>query len=956
MELRQDIQEQQQQTPDPSPKSQKLYDNLIKDGYTAENLGTPEAFQSMLSDSAKAKKLYSNLINDGYTQDNLGSESDFLKNVMPEVKETPIDLAFKSAELKKKGTWVGGGGTGGGGGYFQPDLEARKQAEEIEKGLQEKGIDPNLATSLFSNKNLSPELKEHYSQQLAENPNAVIREVNHVDWKSALEAEANVQKEGAEEWRKLQIDKALSAAQKSGQAGNYQYQRQNFQEVAKAIRTIMPEPEKYLEKFGQEAAFAYGANLLPAYENGGITKRVHGQDFITDEAWKAGLNDLQISALNYLQDIKPELFESFKGVLIPEKDFDKNDTDLMVGRDEKLKRLEEIGIKLKADAAREIRDTLLQKGDVTAASIYQDELANALNYSSALMNNYPRLKTLEASKLADELAGEKDNPVDRWVKVTGKGTGSFVKGIWDIVSEPFRSEKNSQMHLMAVLGDEKISGTITNSAQSNELTQSMEVSADKGLQAGIDVIQNSTLDDKEKRRLTEDLIYENIDKVKVKGIDPKTNLSIKSLARGVTDMFAGLIPFIAAEMTTGGIATTGLGALNKEAAIAGLTVYHDELARAVDEGVANPNATAFRRTLVNGYTMAGVGTAEKLKAIAKGFKNPAMREVVEKMSNKELQAMIDGAVKKESIGSQMWQKVVESAKSSAKISAAISAGNAANQIIDNKDISGEELARTTMTEAGKMFLMTTAMGMLGLPFKKASDINKLSLYEAGRTPDVFLKEIDIMKQEGKLSDDQYNEYKNNIALAKKVYENTPMVDADGKPLKDQAARDLMVEKFKIAKLEELSKKDIPVPLQEKVQAQLAEAKVQAETLQQPEIAKPESDIIQQESVKPVEETPVTNEPTTAKVDEPVQPDVAEPKMQEPEASVKSKTQEIFQKGVDLFQSISETEGGTKKRRLAEERRKLFENEPSLQRIDANISEIYRQMEENKLITKKGNCP
>ena len=68
------------------------------------------------------------------------------------------------------------------------------------------------------------------------------------------------------------------------------------------------------------------------------------------------------------------------------------------------------------------------------------------------------------------------------------------------------------------------------------------------------------------------------------------------------------------------------------------------------------------------------------------------------------------------------------------------------------------------------------------------------------------------------------------------------------------------------------------------------------------------------------------------------------------------TKEVFSKITDLYDRIQSTEGSSKRRRLAEERRTLLEQHPSVKYIDDNISSIYGQLEQRKLITKKGKCP
>lgn len=74
----------------------KLYNNLLKDGYTVENLGTVDKFTSAISDSARADKIYSNLISDGYTEKNLGTKDDFLSTF----SQKELTLAEFAAKIK----------------------------------------------------------------------------------------------------------------------------------------------------------------------------------------------------------------------------------------------------------------------------------------------------------------------------------------------------------------------------------------------------------------------------------------------------------------------------------------------------------------------------------------------------------------------------------------------------------------------------------------------------------------------------------------------------------------------------------------------------------------------------------------------------------------------------------------------------------------------------------------
>jgi hypothetical protein len=71
---------------------------------------------------------------------------------------------------------------------------------------------------------------------------------------------------------------------------------------------------------------------------------------------------------------------------------------------------------------------------------------------------------------------------------------------------------------------------------------------------------------------------------------------------------------------------------------------------------------------------------------------------------------------------------------------------------------------------------------------------------------------------------------------------------------------------------------------------------------------------------------------------------------------KSETISKFDQAKEMLDKIEETDGASKKRALAEERRKFMDDNPSMKRIDDNMAEINKQLEEKGLIKKEGNCP
>jgi hypothetical protein len=68
------------------------------------------------------------------------------------------------------------------------------------------------------------------------------------------------------------------------------------------------------------------------------------------------------------------------------------------------------------------------------------------------------------------------------------------------------------------------------------------------------------------------------------------------------------------------------------------------------------------------------------------------------------------------------------------------------------------------------------------------------------------------------------------------------------------------------------------------------------------------------------------------------------------------TKDKFKKSVELYYEATESEGASKRRSKANERKKFLEENPSIKYIDDNMQSIYKQLEAKNLLTKKGNCP
>ncbi len=724
-----------------------------------------------------------------------------------------------------------------------PDEEAVKKSKEIDKQYLENGIDPQKVATLTQGLNFTQEQKDNLDYVAKTNPAYFNRHLQHISWTAPFMQELQKKRQEAklenDPQKAAQIERAVSDVYKNGKILPYEQAREVTRNALRGIRTIFDKPEEQQNKFAENAEYNYGQQLIPIkqdgvwYEPNAEVNR--GKDVA--KMFDSGINHVQRIGLNYLEDLHPEQYQSYKGLLVPYKEGDENNMDLQVGKQEKLMRLEALGLNIKYKAALEEFYKAIENGDVEAQNTYKEVLDNTQKFSENLIEKYPLVKQLDAEKLAMEVNGRDDLPTTRFMYVLGSAIDKTLKGGWEIISYPFRSEENYQKHLLEVVGDTKQNENITYLPQKYQTIQSFDTEQSDEAKAKFAEINAQDISDEEKNKQIADYIAQNKDAVKRKGIDGgRTNITMASMLYGVSDIAANLAPYVAlTALTGGGASASALRAFSSEFSAASLTMFNDELSAAAERGEANPFASALRHTFINSAAMAGAGTAGKIRELAMGSKNPAIKAMIANMDDKAIEA----AIKKETqsrfknIYEVAKNKMVQSATTAAKITPAIQLGGVVNDAMDGKEFDAKEQVKHLGVETFKFTVFGLLTGGIGAIAKreKPNDVQKYSMLEAGKNSDYFIKNIDTQLQEGKINTEQHNVLKSNIEIAKKVYDNTPMVDANGKPLSDKKKRDLTFIKFNEVRAAELLKKDIPQKLREKTELELQAAKEEAEKIQ-----------------------------------------------------------------------------------------------------------------------------
>jgi len=773
---------------------------------------------------------------DNTTYDNI-SEDDY-KNSSVFDKMNMLD------ELKNQGTWVSGGNTGGGGGSFSMSADASLKANKIAKDIQDSGIDTDKLKEYTSGINLNDDQKKEIDALLKTNPSDAYRTLANNQWKLPIRdaLKKNIDEANSNGDRNLAnnlIDK-LNFTYDYSKAGSYNDVRNNIRTLVPIIRDNTDNPDKLVGRLGEEASIAYGSELV---KNPGVVQ--------TDETKAANLNDYQVAALNYFQDLDPSKYEAYKGVLLKSNDptlnmtpdektkfllADKglhNDsyTKIKVGEQTRLKQLEEMGISLKYNALNEMYSDALSNNDVEKANSIKSQIDNLKEQSKNIDSKYPLLKELNSKLATDEVLGNDSNPIARFFNKLNEVGSNTVGSIGNMASSlnPFKNKQEEYQRLSGVLGNTKINEVETNLPQSSQLIKTKElVYDDAKFGAEIDAIKNSKLSDSEKRIKTEKLFADNVDKWHFKGIDPKSNLSVKSILYAFTDFGAEIAPYVLVSSITGGGASgSALQKFAGEFAGGMTTMYNDELSNAIERGDPNPQMSAFRSTAINGFAMAGAGTASEIRQLASKSKNPLVRNLISNLDDESILKALRYDKKNVSafrnvvnVAKNLANNTTESFKSAAKVTSAITAGQKLNQYIDNGEVDLSDVPKELLVGTLKFTLFGSVLG-LGKVFKEPNDIQKLSIYEAGKNPDEFIKSLDSKYADGGLTKEEYIGLKKNVETAKKVYESTPMINAKGKPLSDSDARELMFLKYQEADVEKMMGSNISKDLNTKLEERLS---------------------------------------------------------------------------------------------------------------------------------------
>jgi len=699
-----------------------------------------------------------------------------------------IGQAQYADELRKRTKTVAG--------RTMPDEEAAVYAGSVEKGLEAKGYDAKkiaqdftgIPDYAFNVKGLSkPEFLEKYKS----NKPQYERNIATAKAQSALRDELYKLPNGRQLWADV-----VSSYNAAG-VGDAAQQRENLRRIVSVANSYGGEKsDEIVKNLGIDFSNLYGKESLDVAN-------------IEKDPKSAVLNNIQLGAWHLLEDTKPNGLNKYKAALLDDKDI-KDNLEAKLQKQEAGRQLELLGATLQKSYAQEKLNPILK--EYTALSDkaakegltpieqqrmvqleqdgkpFADIIQQVNDNESTLTSRYPMSSYLDANNFAQELVGQKHTGLGWLAAETGKATENTAKGIWDIVSEPFRSDENSNLHQAEILGSSNLSQNSAYLKQENQLQKSFKPELSEELQKDIDAIKNDpSLSDSQKLSKASDLLMSRAGEWRRSPVENgETNIGLTSLMYGVGGLAANLAPFVLGDLVTGG--GVNAGALKKFSSMftsAAATSFHDAYVDALERGEENPFAHAARVTAINSAALAGADAPAAIRKMIGG--ETAIGKLVSKMTDDEIAAALKespkaltafgkslDAIKK--TGGQIANTSLQSFKSGAKIAGITTAGQAVNDAIDKELKSPIDYAKQAAIETLKFGVGGTMAGIAGRAISKPTEMNLAAISEAGKNPEPFLMSLETMEKNGSISPEQAQQVRTNIEKANKIFKSSPILN------------------------------------------------------------------------------------------------------------------------------------------------------------------------------------
>lgn len=731
-----------------------------------------------------------------------------IETITAPVEKDPVQLAQEADVLGKKGEAT----TAGNIDVFVPDEESVKKSNKIKEKLKKDGFDADKLNRDFTGipeevYNVQGFSKPELLQQYKDNPQHYERMIATAKWQSDLHDQLKSQEGGEQAWHDLQSN------MNNVHVGDYTQQRENLKRILDTVDKFGGDKrEQIIKNLGIDFTNLYGK------EAGDVEALSH------DERYKRGdINSNQLAATHYLEDIHPEELRKYQAAFLKDEDI-KDNLKAQLGKQEAAKKLDELGIQLRKSYLNEkfnpinkeyqsLVDKASKEGltpeeqqraqelEIQGKPLF-DQLQQANSDEQQIPDKYPMASYLDTKNFAQELIGQQNTGIERFLTKTGEAFKNTGAGVYDFAAEPFRSKQEDEIRQAEILGSGKIDETISYLKQGNQINQSFKPELSKELQADVDNIKrDNSLSEPEKLQATTKLLMSRMGEWQ-RTPQMKTNIGLKSLMYGIGDMAAGLVPFMGIEMLTGGGATAGLARkLTSSFVSASATGFEEAYRDGLERGETNPYAYATRVTAITAAAIAGAQTAAAIRKMFAGEKT-AIGNLVSKMTGAEIDAALKespkalktfgkslSAVKDKAIqGAKAFgSSTVSGFKDAAKINAFMTGGKIANDAISGDLKSVNDYGKDFMIETLKFALPSAAIGGISKTLKP-TDLSKSALYESAVNPDGILSSLEQKLKDGTIAPEEGLQVKRNVETVSKIYQkNSPFF----KSLDDKAKREYL---------------------------------------------------------------------------------------------------------------------------------------------------------------------
>lgn len=822
----------------------KLYNGLVSE---KDEEGTPlytkskDEFYSQYFGNVKKKDLSDTGENSQNGTQNISpSTLNSASPLSPQVQESdnPFDLAKKVNELSNKtktvNNSIGGSsfGMGTDNSSTVPDEDAIAQADKIKNKLKENGYDADklndevkdLPESAFNLKGFTkPELLqlrqdnyEHYQRRIASGA-----------WQIGL-AQNLDNKLANHEITKEEHDSVLAdinGIQSATGTLPYSDARNGVQEEVAIINKYGgDDKDKLLKNLAIDRSKTYGT----AYSGG-------FNDVAKDDPASKYLDNNALVAYHFLHDTNPEKAKEYESLFVDPKKLE-GDPDAKAGWEDKMLKLTKIGIGLQQNSTQEQLKDMVHLGNIQGGlTVEQHKTGDDLQLRQQELDHenteanakYWSPGYYDRDAAVQELIGQKNTGLTWLLNKTGANVVNTGRSVYDLTTEPFRSEEGSKIYQLQATGEQMQEGGINYLTQKNSSLKDFTMKMAPQLESQVNpIIKDDKLSYQEKYDKLWNLLRDNSDKWgRVPIIGGKVSISPSSLFYSTGNLAAQLVPFMAITAATGG------GTL-ATATAAFATGFHENYQQAIKEGIPNPLGHSIRVTGIQAAALAGADAPQAIRDML-GTKT-AVGEIVNKMSDDAIEAALKEknaaftafgkTFKTQPIinaGKALGESVLNSAKEGAKITGFTTAGDIANQTLDNQPVDMERLAKQGLVSI-LTFATSGGLGGAASRYNKISGIQSDAIVKASQQPDTYIEAAQEQLKNGAITLEQFNTIKTNIEKAAEVSKKVPFIDNNGKPLTPKNRGELMLLKMRENEIKESVKGDAPPVLKEKAKVKLEE--------------------------------------------------------------------------------------------------------------------------------------